>query len=133
MLAADIDDGPYFEMEFSHFPETHKRLYHITCSYMCSMRRCVRQMVEDHGIIPFNIGFAPKIWLRVIHNIKGGRDHTFGLEGDMLKMVNSIFAFYDQEHDSYSHSKSASIMFTSKGTTLAWLVHPVEESYSLAS
>ena len=131
VLAADINDGPYFDMEFSSFPENEKRLYHVACSYMCSMRRCVRLMVEDHDIIPFNVGFATEIWLRVIHNIKARRVHTLGLNGDVLKLVKSIFAFYDQGEDPHSHSKCASIMYTSKGARLAWLVHPVEESYSL--
>ncbi len=130
-LTSNIDDGPYFEMEFSSFPENEKRLYHVACSYMCSMRRCVRQMLENHNIIPFNVGFATEIWLKVILNIKARRIHTFGLNGDVLKLVNSIFAFYEQGVDPYSHSKSASIMYTSNGATLAWLVHPVEESYNL--
>ena len=106
---------------------------------MCGMRRCVRNMVEDHGIIPFNVGFATYVWLTVIHNIETNNVHTLGIEGDALKLVDSIFGFYYENDDAclhnhrnpYSHSQSAAIMYTSNGDTIAWLVHPVEESYSL--
>ena len=90
-----------------------------------------RKVIEDYDIIPFNIGFALDIWLVVIRNIEANVVHTLGIEGDAVKLVHSIFDFYSENDDPYSHGKSPVMIFTLHGDKVAWLVHPVEEIYGL--
>lgn len=138
--SADIRDGPYSLRDFglANSPtKEQKRMYNIGCSYMCAMRRCVQKIIEDHAVIPFNVGFASDIWLGVIRNMEAGNVHTLGITGDALKLVDSIFDFFTENddpyfhHDPYFRGTSPTVIFTSNGETMAWLVHPVEDIYTL--
>ena len=129
------DTGPYSLVMnglVDSYNESERRMYDIACCYISSMRRSIKDVIDNHGVAPFNVGFALEYWLVVIFNLESGNLFTMGITGEALQLVLDIFEFFmENDTKAWNGGASGSIVFTSDHATVAWLVHPVEHIYQM--